>query len=684
MTKPVCLSPVVNNTTNLLFEGTVILPKGACLLRLVAGPLFEVILEHRLLAYGPCRAPKGFARECEIPLDSKKAGKALIIRILSYGFPAGEVDSFEPYCEAEIYDKDHHLLMDTSNFSFSLVPDYLRRSSRYSYRRGFVERYDERKTERVPLPMKAIDAPVILGSFNSTRIEIAEPISSTGPLPFAGFESDAGPGLCGDPLFKDVNHFDVTKEFLDVVKTGYSYEEWDYGVDEAGIFSLDFDTEEEQDVFLVFEEAKIKGEWQFRRSGAQDLITIHLKAGKTHFLSAAPYCFRFVRLLFSQPLSVHLSIYRVANQDILPYREDSDPVVSNIQKAARRSFAENAYDILTDCPGRERTGWLCDSFFTGRSESHFTGKADREHDFLENFIVGTAEEIAPGMIPMCFPSEEITQMYIPNWAMWFVLEMEDYAKRTGDRSLIEKSQEKIKNLLDFLSRFENEWGLLEDLGSSIWDIFQHRAKDPHAWLFIEWSNAASYVNGVSFPTNMLYAATLEAYGRMYHDVACLTKAMKIRQKIQEVSFFDRFYHDHALRDGNGSLKTVPDRISEACQYYALFFGFDGDAGYFERVKDELGPFGKHQEKIDPCAPFIGFLLRLEVLHEHGAIEELRREAKAKYGPMAEITGTLWETFEITNSLNHAVSSYVGVLLETPASTKATEKAPSSGRGLSTH
>lgn len=94
--KRLCLSPIVEDPVNLLFEGKTKVPSGATSLRLVVGPLFEMIYGGRLLAYGPSRAPEGFARESFVPLGEETWGKEIIVRVLSYGFPAGEVDLFDP------------------------------------------------------------------------------------------------------------------------------------------------------------------------------------------------------------------------------------------------------------------------------------------------------------------------------------------------------------------------------------------------------------------------------------------------------------------------------------------------------------------------------------------------------------------------------------------------------------
>ena len=40
--------------------------------------------------------------------------------------------------------------------------------------------------------------------------------------------------------------------------------------------------------------------------------------------------------------------------------------LQKIAAAAVESYRQNAVDLFTDCPSRERAGWLCDSFFTGQ------------------------------------------------------------------------------------------------------------------------------------------------------------------------------------------------------------------------------------------------------------------------------------------------------------------------------
>ena len=44
------------------------------------------------------------------------------------------------------------------------------------------------------------------------------------------------------------------------------------------------------------------------------------------------------------------------------------------------------------------------------------------------------------MFPRCYPADFFSGNFIPNWAMFLVLELEEYLMRTGDRAFIENAK----------------------------------------------------------------------------------------------------------------------------------------------------------------------------------------------------------------------------------------------------
>ncbi len=98
-----------------------------------------------------------------------------------------------------------------------------------------------------------------------------------------------------------------------------------------------------------------------------------------------------------------------------------------------------------------------------------------EYNFLENFLKPeTFRDHPHGMLPMCYPGDHYNGVFIPNWAMWFVLQLEDRMHRVGDAAFIAQFRNRVYALVDFFKQYENADGLLEYLPS---------------WVFVEWSMA---------------------------------------------------------------------------------------------------------------------------------------------------------------------------------------------------
>ena len=254
-----------------------------------------------------------------------------------------------------------------------------------------------------------------------------------------------------------------------------------------------------------------------------------------------------------------------------------------------------------------------------------------------------------GMLPMCYPADVLSGSFIPNWAMWFVVELADYLKRTGNREFTDRFREKVYALIQYFSRFENEDGLLESL---------------EGWIFVEWSRAndEDMICGVNYPSNMMYYAMLCAASGLYGDSELAEKAEKIKKTIIEQSFNGTFYVDHSERK-DGRLVPV-NEITEVCQYYALFCEISdpqSQPDFFERMKNEFGPqrnTSKVWREVYPAAPFIGNCLRLEVLTRYGYKDEVLRDIRGYFLHMAETTGTLWEKATTENSCNHGFTGCI--------------------------
>ncbi|MBS6440955.1 MAG: hypothetical protein KH380_01000 [Coprobacillus sp.] len=428
----------------------------------------------------------------------------------------------------------------------------------------------------------------------------------------------------------------------------------------TGFISWEIEALEDSEFYFLFDELdSSKGEKKpieilFYRNTTHNIISYECKKGKHHHITIEPYTMQFLRLV------VKKGNIRIHQLSFIPYENPlvsavtyqfSNYKIQKVANAAIDTFRQNAVDILTDCPSRERAGWLCDSYFTGKSESLISKENKVEHNFLENYALLEQYPYLPkGMVPMCYPGDHPDGTFIPNWSLWYILELKDYLLRTHDEDLVKQSLAKIKGLLHYFEKFENELGFLENLEN---------------WVFVEWSKANDndFICGVNFPSNMLYMGALEAASELLHEPSLKMKAKHIKEMIEKFSFNGEFYVDNMIRNEKNEF-VITDHTTETCQYYAFYFHLATPKNHeelFNKMRLEFGPKRDH-EKVYPQVyksnVFIGDYLRLMILLEYGYVEEVLDETVDYFYNMAIITGTLWEHDSTFASLNHGLTSSI--------------------------
>lgn len=392
------------------------------------------------------------------------------------------------------------------------------------------------------------------------------------------------------------------------------------------------------------------------RFGCYAYLTYELQPGRYTLEAFEPNTMQYVEVLASEGgCTVEKMWMRdYCGADVTRARfECDDEAMNRLFEAARETHRQNALDIFMDCPSRERAGWLCDSYFAGRVAFDLSGHTRIEKNFLENFLLPKEfKHIDKGMLPMCYPSDHPNKNHIPNWAMWFVLELEEYLHRSGDRALVDRAKQRVYDLVDYFKPFLNEDGLLEGLTR---------------WVFVEWSAANGFVQDVNYPSNMLYAKMLEVVSRLYDDPALMAQATKVRHTIIEQSFDGDFFVDNAVRGKGGKLELTRNR-TETCQYYAFYLGTatpESHPALWAKMLDKFGPVRKTRNEypeIHPSNAFIGNYLRMELLSKAGRAKQILDENKSYYTPMVEKTGTLWENMTPSASCNHGFAAHIARVL----------------------
>ncbi|MBZ0255424.1 family 78 glycoside hydrolase catalytic domain, partial [bacterium] len=382
----------------------------------------------------------------------------------------------------------------------------------------------------------------------------------------------------------------------------------DFGTNLSGFIGAKVKCAQKTRLVLTFDEILSDGDVDWKRLGCVNAVSYELEKGEYELESFEPYTLRYLKAIVLEGACEVESFYLrdYVNPDTEPAAfACSDVRLNQLFEAGRETFVQNAVDIFMDCPSRERAGWLCDSFFTSRVAFDLSRDCRVETNFYENFLMPDGFKHLPdGMLPMCYPADHNDGVFIPNWAMWFVIELDEYYQRSGDRAMVDALKPKIMKLLAYFKPFENEDGLLEKLQS---------------WVFVEWSAANQFVQDVNYPSNMLYSGVLDVAGRLYGDDDLRGKAERIRETIRKQSFDGKFFIDNAVRE-NGKLKVTQNH-SEVCQYFAFFFDVADAKTHpelWKTLRDEFGPQRKETKshpEVHFANSFVGNVLRLEILSE---------------------------------------------------------------------
>lgn len=671
-------------------------PERPVMLRVAASTLYRFFVNGDFRGFGPARGPHGYFRvdEWEITPALLTQSNAVAIEVAGYNVNSYYVLNQPSFLQAEIT-AGSQVLAATGDrekpFEAIILSQKVQKVERYSLQRAFTEVYHlhsgidswrndpQQKLASEPCAVAAVRN-LIPRRVPYPRFERRQPerhimqgdVSTQAPggklwRPY--FLTHVGPKLLGftEQELTEVPSFElqrVVNKTVTHLEEPYSWQSsfplsenrfhlFDFGTNLTGFIGVRVNASSRTRLFLTFDEMLLNGDVDFKRNSTVNIIAYELAPGTYNLESFEPYTLRFLKFLAlkgdCEISQIYLREYVNPNVWTAEFHS-SDEDLNLLFTAGRETFRQNSVDLLTDCPSRERAGWLCDSFFTSRAEHRLTGSSTVEGVFFENYLLPQSFPYLPdGMLPACYPADHYGAYWglNPNWAMWFVLQLREYVKRSGDRHMLVGLRPKIMKLFDYFKSFRNEDGLLEKLKGRV---------------FIEWSEANNFTQDVNYPTNMLYAAALQAAGEMYGIPAWVDQAHAVREVIRRQSFDGRFFVDNAIRKG-GKLIPTGNR-TETCQYYAFYFEAATPETFgtlWNVLLHDFGPTRKQTQRypeIPASNAFMGHILRLELLSRYGSCRQLIEESKEYLLYMAKQTGTLWENDDTSASLDHGFESHI--------------------------
>lgn len=649
-------------------------------LKIATSGVYSLYVDGIFVAYGPARAGRDHFRMDEIVLGQFACDR---FRLLTIEVQSYQVNSFclmkqSPFLQAEVV-TEGHVCAYTGDDDFVAGRDtsLVQKVQRFSYQRPFIEAYrlrpdshDYRIREDIILEEEVAG----LSERHIVPRHSSYPLYETisGRLLASGFaEKKENPTyvdsrsytMIGDKMegfYPEELEWHISREVQDYKfiktpdkKTSLSageYSIWDFGVNYAGFLKIQVTVSQKTVMYAIFDEVLVEKDVDIIRDECCRAVKYELSEGTYHLKFFEPYSMKYAKIFVASGVCEIQDVAMIGyNHPPVKYNLASqDENVQLLSETAINTFRGNAVDLFTDCPTRERGGYLCDSYFTARAEHLLTGKNLVEKDFLLNFLhEDTYDGIEERMVPMCYPADHLDGVYIANWGLWLILELKDYLRRTGDRELIDLFQDKVFRLIDFHRSLENEEHLLTNIPEGV---------------FVEWSHANEMVQDINFPSNMIYHAALQVVAELYGHAEYIEHAARVKDAILKYAYVDGFFCDHAKQDGK-IIKTVRES-SETCQYYAFVFGIADPESHpelFEKLLWEFSPKRRTENRYpEICFSelFFGIPLRIEMLLQNKMFQAAYEEICFYYLKQARLTGTFWETLDRGASYNHGFASII--------------------------
>ena len=487
------------------------------LLRAAGSTLYRIFLNGEFIGHGPARGPHGWYRVHEIDLTAKLNSGANVVAFEVAGY---NVNSFylldQPsFLQAEVV-AGGEVLASTGGedkpFAASLLPERVRKVQRYSFQRPFSEVYrlapgfDRwRKDITVPLaPAKCAlqpAKPLLPRRVPYSEFKVREPqlVVSTGQLK-TGLKVEhpwkdrsltgIGPQLGGFPESELTTV--PSLELQTIANAGSQAVNQPYAPAQpfllrAGAFQnrglrreLDRLSRRHGShagarlaSFLPLTKSSATGTWTSSASPASTSSLTNSSPAPYDVETFEPYTLRYLKLLALDG-DCEVTGFASASMPAPSRRTRVSPPATRgstgfsppVWKRSARTLWMSSWIALP----AKRAGWLCDSFFTARVAKDLTGRTLIEHNLFENFrLPDTFAHLPDGMVPMCYPSDHYDGVFIPNWALWFVVQLEEYLARSGDRETVQALEPRVMKLLDYFKRFRNSDGPLEKLESWVFD-----------------------------------------------------------------------------------------------------------------------------------------------------------------------------------------------------------------------
>jgi alpha-L-rhamnosidase len=263
----------------------------------------------------------------------------------------------------------------------------------------------------------------------------------------------------------------------------------------AGHLEFHFDAPAGAEIDIAGHEERDPHPGPFGAHGGLRYIT---RGTADRFTSFDRQGFRYLTLLIADAAVTLTGL--VLHEDLYPWSGNagftcSDPELTRLYTAARRTVALTSWDAFIDCPGREQRAWSGDSII--HLMTHLVANSDWRLAAHQLTLAAVPRE--DGILPMSVAGDvEAGQGFtIPDWSLHWLHGVWLMHRHAGDRAAIKRLMPQVEMVLRWFEPFLTPSGVLEDVLD---------------WTLIDWS--AVYTHGQSALLTALWARGLREAAQM--------------------------------------------------------------------------------------------------------------------------------------------------------------------------
>ena len=242
----------------------------------------------------------------------------------------------------------------------------------------------------------------------------------------------------------------------------------DFGVNFAGYIRVEKQLELNQELVIEYAE-NLSGQDILNKCACEHYFDAVIQTdkliGNGELIKWSPtfnyHGFRYVKIASNQPFDITgITAIRLVQDISLNFKFNcSDEFLNKLIEMYVNSIYSNTFNMITDCPTREKLGWFNDAFGSAECLTYLFDVRKFYKKYLQDILDAVDEEgNFPCMLPVCEWGRN-TWNGFPMSAILFEIPYQ-YYKVYGDSSLLKKAFKYFNKVIDFELSRVNQNGLL--------------------------------------------------------------------------------------------------------------------------------------------------------------------------------------------------------------------------------